>query len=424
MSTDVVQQIQRLADLAFAQTEPVAVPRHSHRQPGRWLAIAAGLLVVLMTVALVSVRSGPDQIEPVDFSTGLSVHGALAEIPLSDLSAAPPLLVRAVDFDEIAALTGVDRVGFTESGGAWSQVFLCGAFDCGATPVVAPQVTDRLIQAARSPEDFESEFGWTGADVAATISWQGVGPPDDPRTILFDVFRLDSDVAALAERAGDDAVYEIGTGDDFESDFADTSPVRPIGVPLRVAVDAARSITAVSQSTPGAAAWLNGSEGSMADQPAGGELAAALDRTGDIYAFEASFGDFSMPQRFSDDPDLLTDQIGFEIDDFVITEGFTALGVGWSGIGDTQRTSIVYVFDSPEAADASVDAIAGLYAPEADFVDGGVAGEASTMSSVFVVDTVSASGSAVTVVGRAAPGVGPMDVLPVLTRASPLGIHR
>ena len=418
MGNDSDEQIHRLADPAFAQTEPVAVPSRRRASSVRWPAVGAIVVVVLIIVGLLGLRGGSEEGEPADFSTDLSVMSSFAEVPLSKLSYVTEATVRGVDFDKIAELTGIERSGTGEPDVEWTEMLVYGATDREKTPIVAAQLTDLMGQAFRYPEEFDSELGWEGAAIAATVSWQD---SRDTNFIGFDVFRLDSDLSPIAERAGADAIVDIGSGPDFEPNFDDTSTLRLTGVPLHIGVNPARSTVAVAQSTTAVRSWLDREGAKVADDPIANALASALDQTGDIYAFEASFADFSVERWFEDG---IPDALGFTVDDVAITETFRALGIGWSGVEDTQQTSVVYVFDSAEAAAASVESIAQLYAPDARFIDADGTGVVPSVGSIIEVDTVTSSGTTVTLLGRAAPGAGPMDILPGLQRPSPFRLHR
>jgi hypothetical protein len=386
------------------------------------LAAGASLLGLVVIVGFLGLRGGSDEPEPVHFSTGLSVLGSFAEVPLSELSGvtepnaigANGAVVQGVDFDEIAELTGIERTRWGDLDTEWADILIYGATDRENTPIVATQLPTFMSPALRTPEEFESEFGWEGDEIAAAVSWQG---PD--LGFGFDVFRLDSDMSSLTERAGTDAVVDIGSGPDLEPNFAETSTLRPSGVPVHIGVDPARAIVAVAESTTAVGSWLDREDATVADDAVANALASALDQTGDVYSFQAYFADFAVETWF-DGP--IPDALGFTIDDLVITETFEALGVGWSGIADTQRTSIVYVFDSADAAAASVEPITQLFAPDAPFVD--TDGVAVSMDSLIEVDSVTSSGTAVTVVGRAAPGAGPKDIVPGFRRPSPFSLHR
>jgi hypothetical protein len=200
----------------------------------------------------------------------------------------------------------------------------------------------------------------------------------------------------LANRASSEDIIDVGLGDDFDTEFEPFSRLRPDGVPLRIGVDQDRSTVAISPSTPAVRSWL-GRDSAMAEQADAHELALALDRTGDLYAVQMAFGDFEMrPSLFDTERGA-----GFGIDDIVITEPFTALGVGWSGIGDTQRTSIAYVFESDDAAFASALAIETLFQPDTAFFEDSGSATDQTMGSVFELDEITTAGRTVTVTGTA-----------------------
>ncbi|GEM_PF-2187309 len=292
--------------------------------------VAAELFVATMTGTLFLVGDQSDSVlpvdpveqEPVDFSVGFSASAVLAEVPRFQIGTDANTTISALDIAEVAELAGVERIGFVGSDVEWDWILARGAVNQDATPIVAMPwpVNDMISVAFRWPQEFEAELGWAGGDVDAFIKRTTFFQSQSERELVpsINVFRLRSDMSELANRAPSEGIIDVGSGDDFDTEFEPFLQLRPDGVPLRVGVDQDRSTVAISPSTPAVRSWL--SRGSaMAEQANAHELALALDRTGDLYAVEMTFGDFQMrPSLF-----------------------------------DTQRTSIVYVFESDDAASTS-----------------------------------------------------------------------
>lgn len=454
MSLELEDQIRRVADAAFDQTTPVRLDRagpipvaEPMSSRSRWILLAAaGALVALGVGALVVLRGPADDplpavdtgvdgtasptgpptvsdtatrdtratLEPApDFSDAFSARGVLAEIPVAGFDPQTGLIVEASDLSVLAALAGVERTASDDP-------------LVSATPWVDLVAGDRSVALAdsflfydtlREPAAFDEElgFGFLDVDRYATAS-NFLGFDLDELSSFafpFDVFALRSASARLVGAAGPDGIVDIGEGPDGDANLDESTPIRPVGQPLRVGVEPDSSMIAVTQSTSFVTTWLAAERETVVDDDDFATAAAVLDRVADTYtvrfdAFDRNLGGPAAPPAN-----------GFSESDYAITEPFTTVALGWSGTGDAQRTTIVYVFADVQAAGASVEPIAGLYAPGNRTSGDG----ADTVGDVLLVDEVTADGRSVVVTGRTAPDARARDVVGILSPLSPLSTH-
>ncbi|MFT5978971.1 MAG: hypothetical protein ACI9AO_001825 [Ilumatobacter sp.] len=456
MTLDIETQIRRIADAAFDETSPVE-PALSSTTPdvagfgtrGRWMLFAAAsILVIALVGALTRIGDSTDRpIAPVDSVAPITTNNsAVTEPPVDSVApittsnsavTEPPITAQlpssTLDFSAQGVLAEVPFVELVQGGGtvvegtdlvaiaATTGVESTGDFDL---PFLEDSDTSRsfLFSTARAQtDDFEQLLSFSFLDIEriTTATHRGVSDTDLP--LPFDVVALRSDVAALAAEAGPDRIIDVGDGPDGEP-----NPTGPlfIGVPLRIGVDEQRSMISVSRSTPFVAAWLDADSPTLADEPDLAAAAAVLDRDEALYAtrfdyFNRDLADFGPGSRLRDRPET----------DFLIVEEFTTIALGWSGVGQDQRTTIAYVFADETAASASVEPIATLFAQDANVPDreltelGGLAG-VTTVGEVFVLDDVEAVGRTVVVSGHAGVDYGPADIRKLLFFVGPLTIHR
>lgn len=112
----------------------------------------------------------------------------------------------------------------------------------------------------------------------------------------------------------------------------------------------------ISRSTPIVTAWLSADSQTLLDVPDLAAAAAVLDLDEELYSAKIK----------TIDRDVASYELDLAESEFLIVEGFSTNGLGWSGFGDEQRTTIVYVFADDEAASASVQPIETLYALNAE----------------------------------------------------------
>lgn len=449
MSMDLEQQIRTLADAAFEQTSPVQfvapVPERVAAGAGStrwWLLVAASVLVIALIGGITMVGGFGDSpvapantsapattpverttTEPLrtapDFSSEFSARGVLGVVPLPDGDPATGLSIGGADFAAIAELAGIDRTGGLDRSLPSDWLGLLLSQESAVLPESA-----LILDALDATVIFESEFGFSVLDVDrfATAS-NYLGASVDSRLFPFDVLVLGSDMAALAESAGDDSIVDIGEGADHQRNVAERTVFRPIGEPLRVGIDASRSMAAVSRSTPFVEAWLETDGKSLADVPDLAAAAAVLDRDDQLHAVQFEI--------FNRDVDDLEPEITQEpsVSDFLIgatrhliSEEFTTMALGSSGIGESNRTTIVYVFADERSATASVEPIERLYARDTDIRNADIAG-AETVGDVFTLDEVTVVGRSVAVSGRAGAG-GPSEIRRLLQNLTLFVTHR
>lgn len=430
MSVGLEQQIRIVADAAFEQTSAVrgVAPRAAGRTPGGslsprgWLMVAAAVLVVVLVGAIALVAGSEEPpvvpIDPapstttrvegtiestaVDLSGEFSARGVLSVVPLPGDEQATGLRIGGADFTAIAQLAGVERDGRVDGSSPSDWFDLVFREESVGLPE-----SMLFIAALRDADGFEDEFGFSVLDVDRYVAVTNyLGASFDQLLFPFDVMVLGGDMTALTERAGDDSIIDIGEGADDQTNVADRTEFRPVGRPLRVGVDESRSMVAVSKSTPFVAAWLDTDGASLADVSDLAAAAAVLDRDDELYAAE-----FDIQNRdVSDLEPEITDERSAS--DFPIIEEFTTMAMGFSGVDESQRTTIVYVFADERAASASVDPIERLYAPDTEVRHTDVEG-VETVGDVFLLDDVTVIGRSVAVVGHTGDG-GPNEVRRVL----------
>ena len=448
MTLDIETQIRRIADAAFDETSPVE-PALSSTTPdvagfgtrGRWMLFAAAsILVIALVGALTRIGDSTDApIAPVDSAVPIttsnsvvteppitmqlppstpafSAQGVLAEVPFIGFSPRGRFIVEGTDLVAIAATTGVARSGdfdlpfFVDPVSSFA--------DSGKS--LADSVTSRSFffhTARHQTDDFERLLGFSFLDIDRITTASIGGISDTDLTLPFDVVALRSGVAALAGEAGPDRIVDVGDG--LFISQSSNGEVQP----LHIGVDEQRSMISISRSTPFVTAWLDAESPTFADVPDLATAAEVLDRDEALYATRFEYFDRDLADvtggRLRDRPET----------DFLIVEEFTTIALGWSGVGQDQRTTIAYVFADETAASASVEPIATLFAQDANVPDreltelGGLAG-VTTVGEVFVLDDVEAVGRTVVVSGHAGVDYGPADIRKLLFFVGPLTIHR
>ncbi|NNE11663.1 MAG: hypothetical protein HKN41_05390 [Ilumatobacter sp.] len=433
MTLDLETQIRRVADVAFDQTEPVQHPGGrveldrmsdddgSRRRRSSWIAlVAASVLAVVALSAVALTRRADDSEEPgsvdtLDFAQGFSVRAMLAEIPLAGVDPAANTFVAGTDLARLAGLAGVERTAASDpltDPTAWVDL----AFSDRTVAIANSTLFSASVTA---PGEFREELGFDFLDVDRYITaWVDVldGADSSERSYSLDVFALGAGVDELAAAAGDDRVIDVGDGDDGEINPESVSAVRPIGRPLRVGVDPTGPVVAATRSTPFVNEWLTPDRASLADVADLLEAATQLDAVDELYS--AQVASFSR-----DASDVEFDRIeGVSASDIVIDEAFTTVGIGWSGVGETRSTTIVYVFADDGAAARSVEPIERVLAPDAPLAT--TAADVTTVGQRFMLDAVSTVGRSVIVTGRTPADVNAADVAQLFSRSGPISAHR
>ncbi len=403
MSRPLEIQIRQLADAAFEQTEPVRLDRlaatAARPQPRpRWvLVVAAVVIVAVATGGFVFFAGSTERsdtavsvddtaldngvattVEPLgpvpDFSDEFSARSMLAEIPIADFDT-ESIRIEGMDLDRVAALAGTTR----NDSATWLPLFI--------DQEVSAATGLWLLHGLAQPDELANEFGISFTDVQRYLSadqFLGSSTPE-PLSLPLDVFKVAQLPEELTSAASDDGIVNVGAGEDGERQIDARTAVRLLGRPLRLGIDQQRSMVSVSLSTPYTLAWLNSATATLLDEPDLAEAAAILDRDDELYTAWIHRYDRSATRWAESDRALLEDT------ERPITEDFSTIAAGFSGVGDSQRTTIVYVFTDDDAAASSVEPIAALYSAETILDDD------LTVGDVLSVESVVASGRTVVV---------------------------
>jgi hypothetical protein len=140
-----------------------------------------------------------------------------------------------------------------------------------------------------------------------------------------------------------------------------------------------RSVAVVSTSTPPVADWNEGADETWADDDDLALLAAALDRDGDLYAASLTTTTLTGSER----DDLYRGVYGWE------APGPAAFGIGWSGVGESQRTTAVFVYDDAGRAEEPVEPLGAMFTGTDD----------ARGAPAFDVDSIDVDGRAVILTG-------------------------
>jgi hypothetical protein len=282
------------------------------------------LAALLLPAGLVACSDdgGGDRVAAGD---GFSVEGGLAEL------AAPP----DADEGQMITLTVVDLdAAAAANGGA--------APDDEEALVFVPPIEALGGSRGARADEVEAELGWSLDDVDALA--EVVAPPFRFAVVTGDV---DEDALARADLAQDGEIYSAGDGEDLEQDPDDVTAARPIGAPLRMAVDDGR--LAASSSTAAVEGWLEGDGDTLAADDDLAAVAAALDEADAVSAFLAR-GDLT--SRAAAIPD---EEVAERLaDELPIAEPFSAVGVGWGAEDGEAVMTVAYAFGDEDTATAAV----------------------------------------------------------------------
>lgn len=325
----------------------------------------SGARVFAVTVAALAgsacTGEGGDTADP------FSVAASLAEIPavVAPRAGAEAVLV---DLEELAEAVGVEREPGVDVDAdpmsPWASVLAFGTPDrTEPRRVVLP--LGALMSTVLADADAGAELGWGFPDVRSYVSARS-------GDVTVDVAALDADRMPPDDAADADGVIRLGSGEDGTFDIVNRTKLRPLGEPLRIAVDDDRGMVAVSGSTPAVLAWAGGPGASWADHPDLALVAELLDEDERVYAAAVW-----LLAPGSPDPVTLQE----------LTASPRAFGVAFSGSGDDQRTTWAYVFaDDPDAT------VAG---PEIRTILDGAAAEGTADWQAARVDEVTVEGRAV-----------------------------
>lgn len=319
---------------------------------------------------------GEEPAPPTHTRPVFTVGEALAELPASAGERGAEFTLLVGDLARATELGGLSRPEDPVDAGAWVSGLNGGMVDGEPAPVyvplavpLAPSVPAALV---------EKDLGWSIVDVDHFVSWTS-----RPLTTTVVAGNLDDQtLAGLPETRG---ISSAGTGPDLTGDLQQASPVRPQGIPLRMAVDDEWLIA--SPLTPVVKDWRNGSQRTLADDPVLRDLAAVLDEAGAVSAMitpAKSLGQAAPPQAVLDR--IREQGIGFaEFDTYAIgwtveghqprfvvayhTTGDTALAVDqiaarWEGVDFRGRDMSAFVEVTDIVAVRDIVVVAGKPAPE------------------------------------------------------------
>jgi hypothetical protein len=246
----------------------------------------------------------------------------------------------------------------------------------------------------------EEDLGWSIVDVDRFVSWTS-------RRVTTTVVAGEFDGQTLAGLPETRGISSAGTGPDLTGDLQQASPVRPQGIPVRMAVDDEWLIA--SPLTPVVKDWRNGSQPTLADDPVLSDLAAVLDEAGAVSAMITSAKSVAHhlpPQAVLER--IREQGIGFA--------EFDIYAIGWAVEGDQPRFVVAYHTTGDSAP--AVDQIAARWL--------GINYRGRDMSAFVEVTGIDDAGDIVVVTGKPAPEKGGevlmnMSILPDLPFASGVG---
>lgn len=330
---------------------------------------------------------GADRIGSSRLGTGdaYSVEGALAVLPAPEPD---EFEVRTADLATASELSGLDRPTRPDPDEVrpWAATLTGQPVDdpgegedpeYGPVHVALPEMTNP--QGLQRITEFDELSGWSLIDVDAYA--ETVTAPPDQAAVLTGNFDS-STLADLPTVKG--PVRTAGEGRDNDHDPAKSSAVSPTGQPIRMAEKDGQLL--VSPATDIASAWLDGPDQSMADHPAAGALAKALDDS-DVVSAQINVG-----SDFRDAPSSLPGEDAARARTQSVdlpAHPFDAVGLGWSAKGGKPVIVVAYHFEDESAATKSVRPLKKVFEEGED-----MHGEA--LSTDLAVSDISSDGPVVT----------------------------
>lgn len=303
--------------------------------------------VLLAPLILAACSSGPGT-DSLGVDDDYSVLGALGEVPAA--AAGEQFLVATADVASASAEAGLSRPDGVDDPDAfrdWIGPLTGGpGADRMHAQVMVP-MGNLLSQHMMAPvQEVDAELGWSLVDVDAFVEL--TAPPLNYAVVVGDDL---APAEGLPEVT--DGIVTAGEGEDYSVDPGDVTAARPIGSPLRMAVDAGG--LAASNDTTLLEDWLAGSE-TLADDPVLAAVAAELDDEEVLSALvsrghAASLVDAIAGRQLSPEQ---AEKILADHEDLVPVGPFGAVGIGF-GVDDGEgRVTVVLHFDDDAAAEAAV----------------------------------------------------------------------
>lgn len=289
-------------------------------------------------------------------ASGYSVQNALTMLPSHDDDG--PLLIVTADLDAATEQSGLQRpTSFddTDAVAAW-LLPLSGvpSGDIEPAAVFVPfavgfraeyLLTDQFLP-------FSDELGWSVLDAASFAERQTV-----PHlfTVVSGDFGSETFPAELPEVA--DGVVTAGEGEDLEQNLQDRTGARPLGSPLRMAIQDA--YLAAAPSTDEVSAWLDGSFASLAEDADLVAVAQALDDAGAISAVLSSGATRSLADHNLSAAAL--EKLKSDLAGAIPTDPFATVGIGWAIEDGESVITVAFKFADDDAANDALGAFEEMF---------------------------------------------------------------
>jgi hypothetical protein len=331
----------------------------------------------------------------------------LAELPAS-VRTMPDFTLYAGDLLQASDLAGLEPPAHVEAAGEWVAYLNGREKDGEPLPVFVP-FTVPLASSAPAAA-VEQDLGWSVADVEHFVSWtnqQNSRCKVGECALSTTVAAGDFDDQTLVDLPEADDIASAGQGGDLSMDLANSTPARPQGAPLRMAV--ANSHLMASPYTGVVHDWLGPAQ-SLADDPALISMARVLDGADAYSAMMAtplSVGDLGIPEP-------VFDALGYSPADFPV---FDSYAIGWSlTSGGQPEVTVVYHVPRKTGAKAAMEHVAERWA--------GRTLRGDEVSTLLELRSIRIEGNNVVVSARPGPGQGPSQAfhltdtgnVPFLTR--------
>ena len=321
-----------------------------------------------------------------------SILAALTEVPVSvtdvagDTEQTDVVEVLVGDLAAGSAAAGVDRPERSADDGDlvdWARALTEGT-------VFIPFPSDLLSgDGIVNAEAYRDEVGFGVNEVESFVSWNAL-----PESGV--VWTGDLSVAATTEVA--DGVVSLGEGDDFEVDPSQRSAARSLGIPLRFA--RRDGLVVSTRSTAVALDWLDDDSERLADDPMFASAATALDDR-DVLGAVMVRSDFSVPD-------------GREAE---IGQPFGLLSFGWAIESGEPVVTVVYSFESAEAASSASTEIEQVYSTSS-------LSNGRSVTETVTVEDVTVDGDQVIVTLAMVPADRPPSIVyQMLQRSEPMFVH-
>jgi hypothetical protein len=261
-----------------------------------------------------------------------SISNLLTELPAIAVDGGTPIQIAYSDLERATELGGLTEPALDDTDAVidWARIISNEsdpASDAPALGALLPQAANPDMIAG--VQEFDAEMGWSVLDIDAFVEFEA--PPQNVAVIAGTMEA--SDIDGAAGRA-EDGIWSVGDGDDFDVDLEATTAARPLGGPVRMAVQ--DDLLAVSRSTPPLRSWLDGDE-TFGDNETLMAVAEQLDAA-DVYAAYLIGADGGTG-----------------------TNPYDAYGLGVSVVDDESAGVFVYHYADSDTAEGSVEAVQALF---------------------------------------------------------------